>query len=46
MYLNSSGFCAIGRALNVPFQLVHHWIKKAGEIVEEGISKVIFYFIH
>ena len=35
MYLNGCGFRSIGRVLGVPFQLVHHWIKKAGELVEE-----------
>ena len=35
MCLNSCGFRVIGRVLNVPFQLVHSWIKKAGALVEE-----------
>lgn len=39
MYLNSSGFRAIGRVLGVPFQLVHYWVKKAGESVEEEAAK-------
>ena len=38
MYLNSNGFRAIGRVLDVPFQLVHHWLKKAGEIGTVDIS--------
>ena len=40
MYLNNSGFRAIGRVLDVDFQLVHHWIKKAGTIVEEEVAKI------
>ncbi len=40
MYLNNSGFRSIGRVLDVPFQLVHYWIKKAGEIVEEEVKKI------
>ena len=39
MYLNNAGFRAIGRVLNVPFQLVSYWIRKAGKIVEEKLSK-------
>jgi len=39
MYLNSSGFRSIGRVLGVPFQLVHHWVKRAGELVEEEAAK-------
>ena len=38
MYLNSSGFRSIGRVLGVPFQLVHHWVRKARELVEEKIA--------
>jgi transposase-like protein len=38
MYLNSCGFRSIGRVLDVPFQLVHHWIKRAGKIVEEAVA--------
>ena len=40
MYLNNSGFRNIGRVLGVDFQLVHHWIKKAGKIVEEEVAKI------
>ncbi len=40
MYLNSSGFRSIGRVLDVPFQLVHHWIKRAGEIVEKKVDNI------
>ena len=40
MYLNNSGFRAIGRVLDVDFQLVHHWIKQAGKIVEKEVAKV------
>ncbi len=39
MYLNSAGFRSIGRVLGVPFQLAYHWVSKAGELVEERISK-------
>jgi len=39
MYLNSSGFRSIGRVLGIPFQLVHYWVKKAGELVEEEAAK-------
>ncbi len=39
MYLNSAGFRSIGRVLGVPFQLVHHWVRKAGELVEEEAAK-------
>ena len=39
MYLNSAGFRSIGRVLGIPFQLVHHWVKKAGELVEEEAAK-------
>ena len=39
MYLNGSGFRSIGRVLGVSFQLVHHWVRKAGEAVEEEASK-------
>jgi len=38
MYLNNCGFRAIGRILDIPFQLVHHWIKQAGKIVEEEVN--------
>jgi transposase len=38
MYLNSCGFRSIGRVLDVPFQLVHHWIKRAGTIVEAAVA--------
>jgi transposase-like protein len=41
MYLNSAGFRSIGRVLGVPFQLVYHWVRKAGELVEEKISKKV-----
>ena len=37
MYLNSAGFRSIGRVLKVPFQLVHAWVRKAGERVEEEV---------
>ena len=40
MYLNSVGFRSIGRVLGVSFQLVHHWVKKAGELVEEEAAKL------
>lgn len=39
MYLNSAGFRSIGRVLGVPFQLVHHWVRKAGEMVEEEAAR-------
>lgn len=39
MYLNSAGFRSIGRVLGVPFQLVHHWVRKAGDMVEEEAAK-------
>ena len=39
MYLNSAGFRSIGRVLGVSFQLVHHWVRKAGELVEEEAAK-------
>jgi len=39
MYLNSAGFRSIGRVLKVPFQLVHLWVKRAGELVEEEAAK-------
>ena len=39
MYLNSAGFRSIGRVLQVPFQLVHSWVRKAGELVENEIAK-------
>jgi transposase-like protein len=39
MYLNSVGFRSIGRVLNVPFQLVHQWVRKAGDLVEEEAAK-------
>lgn len=35
MYLNNVGFRAIGRIMNIPFQLIHCWIKKAGALVEK-----------
>lgn len=34
MHLNSAGFCSVGRVLQVPFQLAHSWVPKAGELVE------------
>jgi transposase-like protein len=37
LYLNSSGIRSIGRALNVPFQLVSQWIEHAGRIVGQEI---------
>jgi transposase-like protein len=40
MYLNSCGFRSIGRVLKIPFQLVHYWVRKAGELVEERASKI------
>lgn len=40
MYLNSMGFRSIGRVLEVPFQLVHHWVRKAGESVEAEAAKI------
>jgi transposase-like protein len=39
MYLNSAGFRSIGRVLKVPFQLVHWWVKAAGELVEAEAAK-------
>jgi len=39
MYLNSAGFRSIGRVLGVSFQLVHYWVRKAGEMVEEEAAK-------
>ena len=41
MYLNSAGFRSIGRVLKVPFQLVHSWVRKAGEQVEDEASRRI-----
>ena len=38
MYLNKCGFRA--RVLNVPFQLLRSWIKKAGVSVENIASKL------
>ena len=39
MYLNNAGFWSIGRVLGVPFQLVHTWIRKAGNLTEQEIAK-------
>ena len=39
MYLNSARFRSIGRVLKVPFQLVHSWVRKAGEQVENEASR-------
>ena len=38
MYINNCGFRAIGRILGVPFQLVHYWIRQAGEVVEKEVA--------
>ena len=40
MYLNGSGLRAIGRILNVPYQLVSKWIENAGKIVECELLKL------
>jgi len=40
MYLNNMGFRSIGRVLQVPFQLVHKWVKKAGELVEQEVANL------
>jgi transposase-like protein len=40
MYLNSSGIRAIGRTLNVPYQLVSQWIEHAGKIIEHEIRNL------
>jgi transposase-like protein len=37
MYLNNCGFRSIGRVLDVPFQLVHRWIRHAGDVVEKAV---------
>ena len=42
MYLNNCGFRSIGRVLDVPFQLVHRWIGRAGEIVEKAVAEQQF----
>lgn len=39
MYLNNAGFRCIGRVLQVPFQLVHSWVRKAGDLVENEVAK-------
>ena len=39
MYLNSAGYRSIGRVLKAPFQLVHSWVRKAGEQVEDEASR-------
>lgn len=39
MYLNNVGFRAIGRVMNIPFQIIHNWIRKAGELVERRANK-------
>ncbi|MEK6746169.1 MAG: hypothetical protein AABY33_03975 [Pseudomonadota bacterium] len=38
-YLNNVGFRSIGRVLGVLFQLVHHWVRKAGDMVEEEAGR-------
>ena len=40
MYLNGMGFRSIGRVLEVPFQLVHQWIKTAGQRVEAQVETI------
>lgn len=39
MYLNNVGFRAIGRVMKIPFQIIHSWIRKAGELVEREANK-------
>lgn len=39
MYVNNCGFRAIGRILEIPFQYVQNWVKKAGEIIEDLIKE-------
>lgn len=39
MYLNNVGFRAIGRVMQIPFQIIHGWIRKAGELVEMEVDK-------
>jgi len=38
MYLNNVGFRAIGRVMKIPFQIIHGWIRQAGELVEKEIE--------
>ncbi len=38
MYLNNVGFRAIGRIMNIPFQIIHGWIRNAG--VEKEVKSV------
>ena len=38
MYLNNMGFRAIGRVMKIPFQIIHSWIRKAGELVEKEVG--------
>ena len=39
MYVNNGGIRAIGRVLNVPFQLVSQWVSKAGVYAEDLIKQ-------
>ena len=38
MYLNNVGFRAIGRVMKIPFQIIHGWVRKAGELVEREVN--------